>query len=151
MRMKLGSDISIHQSFCLPLKKEYLSCSSLLEGHVSQRLCLLETSNHVPSSTSHSCTLCEYGVNNATFAVWGAVDVLNVERLSRYEGLSWAKINNLQVVAVVYQHIVGLQVQVDDPTAVKIVHGTQNLHQQLCDVSLRIQISEGKHRQVCSN
>lgn len=62
--------------------------------------------------------------------------MLDVKRLARREELSRAQVHDLQVVAVVHQHVVGLQVQVDDPPAVKVVHGTQNLNQQLPNVTL---------------
>lgn len=77
-----------------------------------------------------------------TFAVGDAVDVLDVKGLSGYEALGGAKVHNLQVVAVVHQHVVRFQVQVDDPPAVKVVDCTEDLNQQLCDMGLRIQISE---------
>lgn len=70
------------------------------------------------------------------------MNVLDVERLSGDEALSRAEVHDLQVVAVVHQHVVRLQVQVNDPPAVKVVDGAEDLNQQLCDMSLCIQISE---------
>lgn len=62
--------------------------------------------------------------------------MLDVERLARREELSRAQVHDLQVVAVVHQHVVGLQVQVDHAPTVKVVHGAQDLNQQLCNVTL---------------
>ena len=86
--------------------------------------------------------------NNGTFALRQALDVLDVQGLSRCEGLSRAKVYNLQVVTIIHQHVVRLQIQVDDSTAVKVVDCAQNLDQQLCDLSLCIQISERTGRQT---
>lgn len=72
----------------------------------------------------------------STSALRQALDVLDVQRLARREELSRAQVHYLQVVAVVHQHVVGLQVQVDHAASVKVVHGAQNLDQQLCNVSL---------------
>lgn len=68
--------------------------------------------------------------------------MLDVERLTGCEGQSRAQVNDLHVVAIVHQHVVRLQVQVDDSTAVKVVDRTQDLNQQLTDMSLCVQISE---------
>lgn len=68
--------------------------------------------------------------------------MLDVERLTGYEGLSRAQVDYLQVVTVIHQHVVRLQVQVDDSTAVKVVDRTQDLNQQLCDLRLCVLISE---------
>jgi len=76
----------------------------------------------------------------STFVVTQPLYVLYVERLSRCEGLSGAQVHDLQLVLVVHQHVVGLEVQVDDPAAVQVVHGTQDLNQQLGHMHLRIQI-----------
>lgn len=39
----------------------------------------------------------------------------------------------------------------DHPTAVKVVHCTENLNQQLCDMSLCVQLSDRAQTQVCSD
>lgn len=72
----------------------------------------------------------------STSALRHTLDVLNAERLAWREELSRAQVHYLQVVAVVHQHVVGLQVQVDHPPTVKVVHGAQNLNQQLRNVTL---------------
>lgn len=77
-----------------------------------------------------------------TFALRQALDVLNGERLARCKRLSWAEVNDLQVLTVIHQHVVRLQVQVDHPTAVEVVDGTQDLEQQLGNLRLCVQISE---------
>lgn len=78
----------------------------------------------------------------STSALRQALDVLDVERLARREELGRAQIHNLQVVAVIHQHVVRLQVQVDHPASVKVVHGTQDLDQQLCNMSLGVEVSD---------
>ena len=75
--------------------------------------------------------------------------MLHIERLTGCEGLSRAQVHDLHVVTVVHQHVVGLQVQVDDSTAVKVVDCAEDLNQQLADMSLCVQISEDTYRQVC--
>ena len=70
------------------------------------------------------------------------MDVLDVERLTRREGLSRAQVDYLQVVTIIHQHVVRLQVQMDDPAAVEVVDCAQDLNQQLCHMSLCVQISE---------
>lgn len=75
--------------------------------------------------------------------------MLDVEGLTGCEGLSRAQVNYLQVVTVINQHVVRFQVQVDHSTAVKVVDCTQNLNQQLCNMSLCVQISNRAQTQVC--
>lgn len=73
--------------------------------------------------------------------------MLDVERLARREELGRAQVHHLQVVAVVHQHVVGLQVQVDHPPAVQVVHGAQDLDQQLRNLTLGVDVSEEGNRQ----
>lgn len=68
--------------------------------------------------------------------------MLDVEGLARREELGRAQVHHLQAVAVVHQHVVGLQVQVDHPPAVQVVHGAQDLEQQLRDLTLGVEVSE---------
>lgn len=72
------------------------------------------------------------------------MDVLDGERLARCKRLSRAQVDDLQVVTVVHQHVVGLEVQVDHPAAVEVVDGAQDLEQQLDNVRLCVQLSEGQ-------
>lgn len=72
----------------------------------------------------------------STSALRQTLDVLDVERLARREELSRAQVHYLQVVAVVHQHVVRLQVQVDHPPSVKVIHSAQNLNQQLRNETL---------------
>lgn len=87
----------------------------------------------------------------STFALRQALDVLDVERLTRCERLSWAQIHYLQEITVINQHVVRFQVQVDHPTAVKVVRCTENLNQQLCNMILCVQFSNRAQTQVCSD
>lgn len=70
------------------------------------------------------------------------MDVLNDERLTGCVGQSRAQVNYLQVVTVIHQHVVRLQVQVNDSTAVEVVNCAQNLNQQLANMTLCVQIPE---------
>lgn len=70
-----------------------------------------------------------------------SLNMLYVECLSGREGLSGAQVYDFQRIAVRHQHVVWLEVQVDNAAAVQVVHSTQDLSQQLCYMELRIQVS----------
>lgn len=50
------------------------------------------------------------------------------------------------MLTVIHQHVVRLQVQMNHPTAVEVVDGTQDLEQQLSNMRLCVQISEESER-----
>ena len=56
------------------------------------------------------------------------------------EGLSGAQVHDLQLVLLAHQHVVRLQVQMDHPATVQVVHRAQDLNQQLRHVGLRVQL-----------
>ena len=75
-----------------------------------------------------------------TFVFGEPLEVLYVDGLPGGEGLSGAQVHDLQLVLLVHQHVVWLEVQVDDPAAVQVVHRAQDLNQQLGHVCLRVQV-----------